>query len=94
MLIMSIVVSAEDIKAFERLKAISQMAPIRERIKSFERKYGCSLDAFSTKIKQREENFEEWDDLIEWKAYAESLRDLEVKIRKIDDAKDFRIAQG
>ncbi len=94
MLIMSIVVSAEDIKAFERLKAISQMAPIRERIKSFERKYGCSLEAFGTRIKQREESFEEWDDLIEWKAYAESLRDLEAKIRRIDDAKDIRIAQG
>ena len=94
MVIMSIVVSAEDIKAFERLKAISQMAPIRERIKSFERKYGGSLETFGTRIKQREESFEEWDDLIEWKAYAESLKDLEAKIRRIDDAKDFRIAQG
>jgi len=90
---MSIVVSAEDIKAFERLKAISQIAPIRERIRSLERKYGCGFEAFSTRIKQGEESFGEWDDLIEWRAYAESLRDLEALIRRIDDAKDIRIAQ-
>jgi len=42
---MSIVVSAEDVKAFQKLKIISQLAPLKERIKSFERKYGCDLEA-------------------------------------------------
>ena len=91
---MSIVVSAEEIKAFERLKAIPQMAPIRERVRSFERKYGCSLEAFAARTGQKGKSFKEWDDLIEWKAYAESLSDLGAKLRRIDDAKDIRIAQG
>lgn len=88
----SIVVSVDDIKAFERLKFISQIAPLKERIRSFERKYNCGLEAFEDKIKQLPEDFERWDDFIEWKAYADSLKELESKLKKIEDATDFRIA--
>lgn len=89
---MSIVVSAEDVKAFQKLKIISQLAPLKERIKSFERKYGCDLEAFENRQKQLPEDFERWDDFIEWKAYSESLKDLESKLKKIENATDFRIA--
>lgn len=93
---MSLIISAEDVKTFERLKVISQITPIKERIRSFERKYGCNFETFSARIKRedRPESFEEWDDLIEWRAYTESLRELEALIRRIDDAKDIRVAQG
>ena len=90
----SIVVSVDDIKAFEKLKLISQMAPVKERIRSFERKHGCNLDAFEDKLKQLPEDFERWDDFIEWKAYADSLKDLESRLKKIEDATNFRIASG
>ncbi len=92
---MSLVVSAEDVRAFERLKAISQIAPIKERIKFFEKKYGCTLETFISKINRvgRPESFEEWDDLIEWRAYKESQRELEALIKRIDDATNIRVAQ-
>ena len=90
----SIVVSVDDIKTFEKLKLISQMAPVKERIRSFERKYGCNITAFENKLWQLPEDFELWDDLIEWKAYADSLKDLELKLKKIEDATNFRIAKG
>ena len=90
----SIVVTIDDIKAFERLKLISQIAPVKERICSFERKYGCGLRAFEENLKQLPEDFERWDDFIEWKAYADSLKDLESRLKKIEDARDFRIASG
>ncbi len=89
-----IVVSVDDIKAFEKLKLISQIAPVKERIKSFEAKHKCSLDAFEEKIKQLPEDFERWDDFIEWKAYVDSLKNLESKLKKIEDAKNFKIASG
>ncbi|MDD2755912.1 MAG: hypothetical protein PHS80_10340 [Methanothrix sp.] len=73
----SIVITVDDLKTFERLKLISQMAPVKERINSFERKYGCGLKAFEDRIARLPEDFERWDDFIEWKAYADSLRDLE-----------------
>ncbi|MGB3458753.1 MAG: hypothetical protein WBB08_05545 [Halobacteriota archaeon] len=74
---MSITVSKEEVKGFEKLKAISQIAPIKERIRFFESKYGCTLGEFKNKIKQEKEDFEKWDEYIEWKAYIKSLRDIE-----------------
>ena len=83
----SIVVSVDDVRAFEKLKLISQIAPLKERIRSFERKYEADLD----KMMQQPEDFERWDDFIEWKAYHDCLKDLESKLKKIEDATDFRI---
>ena len=88
---MSISVSKEEVIGFEKLKAISQIAPIKERIRYFESKYGCTLGEFKGRIGEEEEDFEKWDDYIEWKAYIESLKDLEWKMRDIEDAQDVRI---
>lgn len=88
---MSITVSKEEIKGFEKLRAISQIAPIKERIRFFECKYGCTLGEFKNNLKQEQEDFEKWDDYIEWNAYIESLRELNAKLKDIEDAKDVRI---
>jgi len=88
---MGITVSGEEIKEYEKLKIISQLTPIKEKIKFFEKKYGCSLEDFERSLKEKEESFEEWDDYIEWRAYVESLRDLERRLREIADAKDIRV---
>ena len=68
------------------------MAPVKERIRSFERKYDCDIKAFEDRLRQLHEDFKRWDDFIEWKAYIDSLKDLESKLKKIEDATDFRIA--
>jgi hypothetical protein len=73
---------------------ISQIAPVKERIKSFEMKHRCNLDAFEEILKHLPEDFERWDDFIEWKAYVDSLKDLESRLKKIEDATNFRIASG
>ncbi|WXG41547.1 MAG: hypothetical protein WED07_12415 [Candidatus Freyarchaeum deiterrae] len=88
---MDLKVSREEIKEYQRLKIISQLAPIRERILFFEKKYGCSFEDFEKRIKESPEDFEAWDDYIEWKAYDESLRDLKVKLEKIKDAKKITV---
>ena len=90
----SIMVSVEDMKAFEKLNLISEIAPLKERIRSFERKYRCNLKAFEDELKLLSEDFERWDDFIEWKAYADSVKELEAKLRKIEDATNFGIAPG
>jgi hypothetical protein len=56
-----------------------------------ERKYGCSFQEFEEEIK-KEEDFQKWDDYIEWKAYAEKLKDLELSLSEIEDAKDIEIS--
>ena len=88
---MSITVSKDEVIGFEKLKAISQIAPIKERIRFFESKYGCTLGEFKDRIKREKEDFEKWDDYIEWRAYIESLKDLESKMRDIEDAQYVRI---
>jgi hypothetical protein len=56
------------------------LASAKEKIDSFEKKHGCNLKTFEHRIKQLPEDFELWDDLIEWKAYADSLKELESEI--------------
>nr|MDO8080378.1 hypothetical protein [Candidatus Freyarchaeota archaeon] len=88
---MNLKVSREEIKEYQRLKIISQLAPIRERILFFERKYGCSFEDFERRIGEKAEDFEVWDDYIEWKAYNESFKDLKAKLEKIKDAKKITV---
>ncbi len=49
-----------------------------------EKKHGCDLQAFEKSIKQSLEDFERWDDFIEWKAYSESIKELEARIKMIE----------
>jgi hypothetical protein len=49
------------------------VGPVKEKIRSFERKHGCNLETFEDRLKQLPEDFERWDDFIEWKAYADSV---------------------
>jgi hypothetical protein len=88
---MIINVSKEEIKTLEKLNIISQMVPIKDKIKYFERLYGCDFFAFEIEI-QKEEDFQKWDDYIEWKAYVEKLKDLELTLKEIENAQDVKIS--
>ena len=78
------VVSKNEVKSIEKLKVISQIAPLKERIRSLEKKYGCDLQAFEERIKEPPEDFERWDDFIEWKAYSESAKEFEARLKMIE----------
>jgi len=42
-----------------------------DKIKLFETKYNCRFEDFEKQVsEQSDENFDEWDDYIEWKAYS------------------------
>jgi len=75
-------VSMDDIMTFGNLKLISELSPLKDRIQSFEDKHGCSIAAFEARLRELPEDFELWDDFIEWKAYEDSLKDLESKLKK------------
>ena len=83
----------EEIKEFEKLKILSHITIVKEKIKLFENKYKCKFENFENKVKkEKKEEFEKWDDYIEWKAYVDTLRYLERKLKDVDNAKDIRIA--
>jgi hypothetical protein len=76
-------VSKEDIKLFEKLNTISQITPLKERIKFFEQKYDHIYEEYN-KDTSSDEDFQKWNDYIEWKAYVGKLKDLELKLIEIE----------
>ena len=84
---MDIVISKDD---YEKLKAISQITLAKEKNDLFENKYVCPIDVFMKEMEETDENFEEWDDCIEWKANFKILKDLEIKLIELDNAKSIK----
>jgi accessory colonization factor AcfC len=88
---MSIIISKDEIIKYIRLKLISEMTLIREKISLFENNYKCSLNEFKNNLFNSKENFEDWDNYIEWKAYVASLDDLNKKLNELENAKDIKV---
>lgn len=86
-------ITKEEIKKFEMLDIISQYVLVKEKVRYFEQKYESDFETFERRIaKEKEEDFQKWDDYIEWKAYVEKLRDLEAKLREVENAEDVEIS--
>jgi len=66
----------ESLKDFERLIRFYDLHIVKEKIALFEKKYGKTFSEFEKEVLS-EENFEKWDDYLEWKAYLKSLKELE-----------------
>jgi hypothetical protein len=65
---------------------------VNEKIRLFERKYGQTYDEFSQVVKNASvENFDQWDDYIEWKAYVKTAEDLALKMDEVKHG-NFKIA--
>lgn len=89
---MRITVTKDELREYEKLKIISQLTPVKEKIGLFESKYKSPFEQFEKKIKEEKEDFEKWDDYIEWKAYIETFKDLTTKLKEIEDATDIKVA--
>ena len=65
---------------------------VKEKIRLFERKYGQTWEEFSKKVEvAAEEDFTQWDDYIEWKAYVKTAKELAFKIDEVKHG-NFTIA--
>lgn len=74
-----------------RGKALLKMEFYRSKIMPFERKYGLSFTEFREKVHlASEENFEEWDDLMEWEAYHTAFREWESHYQELVHASTDR----
>ncbi len=67
----------KEIIEYKKLQIIGELLPIKEHIKIYENKYQCSFRDFEKKIRNEQENYENWDTYIEWKAYQKKLEHLE-----------------
>ena len=77
--------SKQQVGSWVLLDYLSQRQIIESKIKLLSVKYNVDFKIFESQIEQAtDENFEAWDDYIEWKAYNQFLTEL---ITKIDDVK-------
>ena len=85
-------ISKDEVREYEKLKVISQMAAIKSKIELFNGKYRCTFEEFEINIRTKDkEDFEAWDDYMEWKAYVGALAELEEKFKEIDNAQDIAV---
>ncbi|MDA0245958.1 MAG: hypothetical protein OT477_21305 [Chloroflexi bacterium] len=59
------------------LEYLATSHAVNEKIRLLERKYAQTWDEFSTAVQTApEEDFEQWEDYIEWKAYNKMAHSL------------------
>lgn len=74
------------------LDYLSQKQVYSDKISFLEKKYNMELESFENQIENASsEDFEAWDDLIEWKAYNQLLSEIIAKITDIRNG-DFQMA--
>ena len=88
---MTISISKDDIKDILIMKKKVELHNAQERIRILEGKYQKKFSEFEQWMKESEENFNVWDDYIEWKAYERLIKDLEQAIVDVDNATDIQI---
>lgn len=65
------------IKDYYLTEVLYNLHTVESKISLFENKYQAKFEDFSKRINTKnQENFEEWDDYIEWKAYIKSRDEL------------------
>ncbi|MBI2470309.1 MAG: hypothetical protein HYV59_03590 [Planctomycetes bacterium] len=87
----TIEVNKEEIINFLRLDLISEIQSLKKSLELFERKYNKSFKEFEKKILEEGENFEKWDDYIEWKAYDSTYKDRMKDLKNLKDEKNIKV---
>ena len=65
------------------MEALSELHQVREKLGFFQEKYRQNFENFSRKIETEKENFERFDDFMEWKAYTQLFKDIQQKIEDL-----------
>jgi hypothetical protein len=69
------------VENYVRMKIYTELILIREKLMLFEKKYNCNFPDFERRVTTaEEENFDEWDDYMEWKAFYNKHERLKEKV--------------
>lgn len=72
---------------------LSEKQELEDKLNILIQKYGSDPQKFEAQLESSSvENFEAWDDLIQWKAYHQFLLEIETKITDIRNG-DFQMAE-
>ncbi|UCH96716.1 MAG: hypothetical protein JSV88_07655 [Candidatus Aminicenantes bacterium] len=70
-------ITRKDIENYVKMKFYTELTLIKEKLTLFEKKYNCDFPQFEKSINEaKEEDFERWDDYIEWKAFYKKYNRL------------------
>jgi S-adenosylmethionine synthetase len=74
----------EEIEDFLRMKFFTELTLIKEKLSLFEKKYNSDFSHFETSVKNaQEEDFEQWDDYMEWKAFHNKYNELQERSHRL-----------
>lgn len=65
------------------MESYADLHKVQDKITQYEKKYATQFEHFEKIINQEAEDFEKYDDYIEWKAYFNQRQDLRQKIKDI-----------
>jgi len=80
---MSLIVSKERLLNIYKAELLYELHRASECIRIFEIKYGKTFEEFERELKSSPENFEAWDDYMEWKACMKTLNTLRKELQEI-----------
>jgi hypothetical protein len=84
--------SKQQISSWVLLDYSAQKQTFQEKIGFLEKKYSTDFKSFELNLEKAiKDNFEIWDDYIEWKAYNEFLKEVLAKIEDVRHG-DFQVA--
>lgn len=78
-------INKEKVINFCLLNYLYEIQIVKEQIRLFEKKYQNSFKEFEVKLKSGEEDFEQWDDYIEWKAYLKTHNNLLIQNKQLEN---------
>ena len=85
------VISKEKVKDMYYANLMYEYHRVTEKIRLFEKKYGMSFDRFEKGIKSsKKEDFEKWDNYMEWKGYKKALQRL-IKEKREMEVGDYKV---
>lgn len=86
------IIKKTEIKNSLLLESLAQLTNVKAKLNYYKAKYALEFKLFEKKIKKSsKENFEYWDDYMEWKAYMNVFNELNNKIKDIERG-NFRVA--
>lgn len=77
-------ITQQDVENYVKMRFYTELTLIKEKLALFEKKYNCNFYQFEKSIKDSmNEDFESWDDYIEWKAFYSKYTHLKEKFIEI-----------
>jgi len=71
------------VKDYLLTEVLFKISQFKERIEFFEKKYNKTFSEFSKEYKSSEENFEQYDDLMEWEFAVQGYKYWNKKLEEI-----------